>query len=686
MRSAEARPARDRRARRRRLGWVRRAPTRRRVDGRRVPVAVTLALVLTLPLASACRGLGKSPNAAAPTATAERLTGGPLAAPTGAHVDTLHRDGQTFITFTEAPALRGERYAVYRSPAPLTPEALAHPDAALRIALVGKGSGRAYTDRTAGNDGRLAQRFLDRWVVDPKAGQLPENTGLLVFTVHPDDPSGPAYYGVTLVGPDATQAEVPLGVSGPVTESVAPPRAVRALTGADGRGHVYVQYMDLRRWNPTFHAPHPGNHLLDLPADTPGLADYPAYAYTYLVSEPDPKSCGGVVPTKLPTILLLHGWGGGAYREPPAATPYYCALQVTPSDFGETWYFGFAQHHDYRKPGPVEAGDVIENYTEQRLLRMVSDLSHDPVLGPSFDPQRLYVWGHSMGGGGTIALTLRYPQVFAAGYASQPITAPAEAGRWIEDMAPKFGRPDLKLPVHLNAPEGWAAPLSKYEGTPVYDWQTHGKQFAARLAEETAPLGISHSRQDPVLPWPTQGRPLYAPLDASRRPWAAVLTETDHRWAQFQGLPAPLAEDRSLAPFHGFTVVKDETVPAFSASAHNPPLPPPDAGETPRYNVDLDWSASWSNWHQPPTDEPKRWCMSLRTLAATPARVDVTPRRTQHFHPVPGTHLYATVTPVTATKVAPQGLADVTVGPEGLSTVPQLEIPPGGVRLCLDAP
>lgn len=558
----------------------------------------------------------------------------PPPTPDGAALEVVHRAGQTFITF---PEKGGERFRLYRGSAPLNAAALA---ALKPLAEVAVGSARAYGDRYRGESDRYAPRVIERLVVDPAQGQVPEGRGLFVVTLHPEDLGGAAeglgHYAVAAL-PEPDASPVWVGAAPPVTERVAPLAAVRVSSSADGLGHAYVQYMDARRWNGTFHAPRAGNRYLGLNDDLPGVSDAEVFAYTYQVSEPDPKSCGDKPPERLPVLLNLHGWGDDRYALKLAATPWYCAIQIEPSDLHQTWWFGFAKGHDFRKGGLPAAGDVVVNYTEQRLLRMVQDLLADPKLGPRVDPNRVYVFGHSMGGTGALALATRYPQVFAAAYASQPMTAPDDAGPWVADAAMKWGEPATALPIELDAPQGLATALTRYAGMPVWRWQSHALQVRERLADEMAPFGVSHGRADKVLPFATQGRPAYAALDAGRRAWGGLVNDNEHSWAAFGGLPANLAPDRSLAPFYGFKVVRNEPVPGLSASSGNAPLPPTDAAGAPSsYNAGLEWAASWNPFADPPEDTAARFCVSLRTTADSPAasvEVDVTPRRTQAFRP-----------------------------------------------------
>lgn len=648
------------------------------------PAACRWAALATLVTVGACSGHDAGPSSAAAAPSPK----GPVRPPPAGVVATakaVHRAGQTFLTWPETGRGGTGRFHVYRALTPLGPAQLAALDARTRLHTLPPDTGRASTDRWLDREGRWSTRYLDRWVIESGAAPLPPETGLYVFTVHADDlggaPAAGAYYAVTAESGDGS--EVLWATTGPVEERVSPPEAVRAQTGPDGKGHVYVQFMDLRRWNPTFHAPRAANGHLGLGP----TASQPAYAYTYLVSEPSPASCPGGVPRSLPVFVNLHGWGGGSYRDPVAATPYYCAFQLTPTDFGETWWFGFAEGHDYGRTAVPPDGTTVVNYTEQRVLRMLADLRRDPVLGSSVDPERVYVWGHSMGGSGALALASRYPQVFAAAYASQPMTHPDVDPQWTKDMVAKWGRPEQRLGVRSEGPEAAAAKLGRSDGTPVFEWQRHGRQIRDRLADEVAPFGISHGRLDTVLAWPIQGRPVYAELDAGRRAWAGAMLDAEHTWAAFNGLPPTLGADRSLAPFKGFKVRKDETVPGLSGSTGNAPLPPPDPpAPLPAYNTHFEWSASWHPWHERPVDEPSRWCMSLRTTDGRTVGVGVTPRRTQAFRPAPGSkwRSIATYLGPTPAGAPPSGTAPpIAADADGLLLVP-VDVTPEGVRLCLE--
>lgn len=604
--------------------------------------------------------------------------------PTGLSVS--HRSGQSFVTWAERAEVSGERYRVYRHTSAITAGNLPQSDMLFELA---EGSCRFYADRFLSGES-WAPRYLDRMVVSDGGEPLGEGTGLLVWTLSAQDfggaSSGDGWYAVTTVDAQGQEnrADFSSGNSvGPVAESVSPPLPVEISASVGPGGHVFLQYMDVRGWNTTFHAPNPSNAWYGLDPGDASVAGSAQYAYNYAVYEPD-LYCGGETPPRAPVIVSLHGWGGNQY--PPLTEipdPWWCAFKIYPVDVSETWWFGFARSHDYREGGSPQAGDVVVNYTEQRVLRMVYDLLRHPVYGPRTDPDRVYVYGSSMGGSGALALALRYPGVFAAAYASEPMTDYASSGDgggtdWRGDVAPKWGAPGLNLPVRSDGVGGAADHLKKYDGTGVWDWQDHQENLAARRGDPMVPFGVGHGRADTVIEWSTQGSPAYAAFDTSLQCWGGAVTDDPHTWLSFQGLPPPLDVDSSLTPFSGLRVVLDESVPGLSRSSGNIPIPPDRVGG---YNMNVEWSSSWNPWDGPPSDTASQWRVSLRTTDGSSLQADVTPRRLQQFPVTPGgTYSWEN------RRVSDNGLVGtgtIPVSAEGVLTVPGFSVTPGGNRLLL---
>jgi hypothetical protein len=575
----------------------------------------------------------------------------------------FHRSGQTFLTWPEQFGLQGEVYRIYRSDQPITRDNL--PDATF-LAAVGRDSARFYANRYRDlNSDTWVPRYSDRLIIEPGGQPVERGWGLLVWTLAPEDfggaTSGTGYYAITVTPAGEEESFTSFMTAAPVAEAVADPVPVEITSPSiniGAGGHVYIQYMDLRNWNPTFHAPNATNDYYGLDPADPNLAHALQYAYDYAVFAPTGDLCGGKFPSKLPAFFHLHGWRGNTV---PAEDGYRhidraCAYGIYPVDVTDTWYFGFAQGNDYRLHTQPDAGDVIVNYTEQRVLRMLYDLMRDPPGPAPVDPQRVYVAGQSMGGTGTLAFAERYANVFAAAYASQPMTNFRTAGvtdqDWVADVSIKWGPPELNLPVSIAAPGGWAAPLQKYNGTGAWDWQDLADSAAAtnlqsRLWDEMAPLGVVHGSNDRVVLWDTQGQPFYTAFNTGRRPWGGSITSHDHQWEYYRGLP-PSLDDlgwTSVAPYRPFwnlKVIRDETVPGLSNLSGNSSIPPSGSGNI--YNQTIKWSSSWDPWDVPPVDRADQWQISLCSVASwsrdcgtgDDQTVDVTPRRVQHFPIIPG--------------------------------------------------
>jgi hypothetical protein len=624
-------------------------------------------------------------------------------------LNITYRSGQTFITWPEMTLLQGETYRVYRSRSPITSMNL---DQATLLGTVGKDSTRFYASRYKDRTSLVwTNRFVERYVIQDFGPQLPAGTGLLVWTLEPQDfggaASGNGYYAVTATPPGGEEIfDLPY-TAGPVAEAVADPLPVEITSTTnmqlDTGAHVFIQYMNLRRWNPTFHAPNPSNAYLGVAPTDPGVADALQYAYDYVVYVPAASRCNGQVPSKLPVIFNLHGHQANTYIPHIGNPDLYCAYVVLPLDESDTWYFGFAQQHDYRLGGEVSAGDTIVNYTEQRGLRMLYDLERKPT-GPAVDPRRVYVEGQSMGASGALAFAERYPNVFAAAYASQPMTNYATAGvtnsDWVADVSIKWGSPALNLPVAIDAPNGWAAKLQAYNGLSVWDWQNYqasasATNLHARLYDDMAPVGVVFGTSDHVITWNTQGLPTNTSFNVGRRAWGGLITGDDHYWMYYYGLPpgiAPYGGNKyTWVPYANLGVVKDETIPGLSNLSTDS-----NAAPGGHYNQTIQWSSSWTNWDGSPIDQANLWQISLCAVSGqglpgspgvntcwsgTSETVDVTPRRVQHFNFVHGARYSWENRLRSDNSLIASGT--VTADSQGLVVIPGFLVTPGGNRLSI---
>lgn len=583
--------------------------------------------------------------------------------PQPANLAAFQRSGQTFLTWTEVAGLNGEAYHIYRHTAPITAATLAQ---ATQLTAtwgpLGEGSSAFHSDRERGGGGSTYPS-LHNYVIDDLGPQLSDETGLFVWTTAG---TGDFYYAVTTVHggvENRTSFSAANSLASPVAETVADPLPVLVWQSPSGRGRVYTQFLDLAGYNPTFGAA--------------GEQDY-VYAYNYALLQPDPANCPGeTLPASLPLSLYLQGWGGR--YEVDDASPYWCAVALNGDDPWQTWYYGHSASYDYRQEDAFADSGPIVNFSEQRLLRAIYDTLRSPAV--AIDPQRVFVYGQSMGGSGALALGLRYPNVFAAAHAGEPMTNFRTAGDgggvdWRGDVDWKWGSTAANLPIQNRG--RYAGHLAAYDGLGVWNWQNHQAQLSGRRADDTAFISLDHGTLDTVLEWTTQGRPAYQPFYLSRRPFSGATVDADHTWLGFAGLGPTMADVNWTGPFYGFQAVRDETLPGLTYGSGSAAVPPSGPAE---YNHTLEWSASWNAWDGPPLDTPALWRISLRTTDGSDQTVDVTPRRLQAFVVTPG----AAYTWENR-RVSDNGLeaaGQVYADADGLVTAPAFAVSPGGNRLIL---
>jgi hypothetical protein len=562
-------------------------------------------------------------------------TASATAADAPAGLTAVHRSGQTFLTWQAADGATS--YRVYRDDQPIDAGNVLAADL---LYEVGSGSGNFYADRYyAKSTDTWQTRYVSRYVIEDLGAELPTDTELLVWTLGTEDlgasGSGLGYYAVTSVDSSGSENLAGVGVGssiGPISEGIATPKPVLTRVMPTSGALIYTQFMDLRWFNPTLTAPNSLNDYYGLDSSDPQVSGAIQYAFTYGVFEPTDGVCGPSE-ERAAVAVNLHGHGGQKAR--PLSydpDPTWCNVyRIYPFDIANTWWFGHAANHDYRTGATPSAGDVIKNFTEQRVLMMVQALLDDPTHGPQADEDRVYVYGTSMGGSGTLSMAMRYPQLFAAAHASQPMTNYLTAGDgggtdWSNDLEVKFGDPSLGLTYAVDSDRPFQSELSAHDGTPVWDWQNHQEQLTLDPGAERVPLGIDHGLQDTVIEWSTQGAPAYPILDAAGLCWAGEIMDVAHQNSFLATLPQGFTHSFAQ-PFWGFQARRDETVPGFRLSTGNAALPPTNTGE---YNASIDWSSSWKPIDGAPLDTSERWEMTLRSTAAIQV-VDVLPRRVQQF-------------------------------------------------------
>ncbi|MBI4468485.1 MAG: hypothetical protein HY650_04080, partial [Acidobacteria bacterium] len=590
----------------------------------------------------------------------------------------IHRAGQTFVTWQELASEDGESYEIYRHTEPISAANLAQAQRlTARWGPLPEGSSRYYIederrldDGVREADQAVGYTPLENYVISDLGSPLSGTTGLFVWTAKQ---SGSFYYAVTTIPRDGrenrTDFSAGYNTTGPMAEAVEDPRPILVWQSKTGFGRVYTQFMDYEHWNPTFDAPRD--------PEGSGTNKTHQYAYNYWVGVP----VGYDGRTPLPLYLHIEGWG--SRYGIGESTPYdWPAIEIWGDDPHQTWYYGFSATFDYRHcrsyegTGCIADTGPIVNYTEERLLRALYDVLRDRFY--QVDRQRIYSYGQSMGGSGALSLGIRYPNVFAAIHAGQPMTNyaadnPNLGGDWLNDYVPKWGRVEAQLPIENRGV--YATDLARYDGMSVWDWQNHQATLARWRAREMAFISIDHGTLDEVIEWETQARPVYGQFYAGLRAFSGAIVEADHTWLGFAGEGPDAVGD--YAPFHDFTFRSDETTPALHHASGSLRVPPSGAGG---YNLNLEWSASWHDFAGPPVDTPSRYEIVLRSLEGAQT-VDVTPRRVQRFVIRPGMSFSWLNTRLSDDQVIQGGT--ISADADGLITLTGLQVGEAGNRLVL---
>jgi pimeloyl-ACP methyl ester carboxylesterase len=574
------------------------------------------------------------------------------------NIQAFHRCGQTFVTWTEdASAIQ---YKVYRHTAPITNQ---NYQQAQVLATVGKGSGRHITEEWRNNAGLF--RIQERFIIHDLGAELAIGTGLLPYTTQPFD-AVVAYYAVTRLMSGGVEIwDYQSGVNSiqnAVQETVQEPCPVRVYLSPDGLTEVYTQFVDIRQWNISFDG----------------------FAYNYAVMKPQ-----GYDPNKsYPLAFELHYWGGRYNPRAWGGSPYAGAITVLPDDPGRSWWYGFSKTHTYRAQWPdqtpyLPAGAAttgpIVNYTEQRVLRILDELTQTGRY--NYDPNRVYCWGNSMGGSGTLTMAMRYPNVFAAAYCSLPATH-YQTSAWVTDCSIKWGAPSAQLPIENQGK--YAAHLQAYNGQAVYDWQNAQLQLKQRIGDEMAFICTAHGDQDNIIEWWSQGAPWYPIFRDEARRGGSGWTQPNwaHEWLSWRGTSANWGWLTGLNDQFKFR--RDESFPAFSRFSGN---------SYTNHNLNIQW-ASPANSLFPGaiTDTPMEWAVSLKLVTLldfystynqnyTTATVDVTPRRLQQLQVSAGATYHFTHTRASDGFTLAQG--DITPDQYGLLTVPNLQVSYEATRLSI---
>jgi len=516
----------------------------------------------------------------------------------------MHRSGQTFLTWSEPDPAAS--YHVYRSDQPITSANLS---SATQLT-----SRWGPLDADTSVNRHAVANAPSGFVIEDLGQPLSADSGLFV---HTSAASGNAWYAVTAVLNGTENRNIASGtntLTAAVAEQPATPAPILTVSVNGGLGRIYTQYMDYGRWNPTFNG-YAFNYMVALPFD-------------YDISRPYPLQ------------VELHAFGNEP-RFVEQAQFGQRIIQIFADDPGEdtgsihTWWYGHAADHNYQTSGDVPTSGRIENFTEQRVLKAVDEV----IERFNVDTDLVHVFGNSMGASGALTLGLRYPDVFAGIYSSQPMTDYAASPLFQFQFRTLFGEQSANLPIVNNG--RYATQIADYDlngtqPTGVWDWMDHQQQLRRRRGDEIAFLTMDFGKADDIIDWQTQGQPMFAALNDGSVGFAATALEgIGHSWQSFNAVNADLL-GFGFDNQAGWRYPRSLSYPSLQNASGSASVNPGTSGDS-NYNQNIDWSAANNNFHQAIVDSANRYEISLRSLADDQT-VDVTPRNTQNFRPSVGSN------------------------------------------------
>jgi len=541
-----------------------------------------------------------------------------------------HRDGQTFITWTdvaEGEQGAGFRYSLYCSDRPITESNLK--DLKPVIHDIVNNSGKHYGYHM------FQQRRLDPTLpmatIEPNGKPLPHWSGLAVRTV---ETNGKRYYAVVAYTQGKRIGEVVAEQSAttkPVLETAAPLKPVKTgdstergryarmvkVTGEKNLPLMVQLHASSARGGPG--SDH-GDYYLYWGRREWGYRDGLPWQFTV-----DERA----VPNTNHRRLSL-------YARETLAHP-------TGNGTRETYWFGYycrPQWADHEEPRAY-------NFTERRMLWLIDWTTKKYHV----DPERVYAQGGSMGAWGTASFTLRHPELFAAIYPNRP--------RMKQRGLPALVKLASDVPIMMD------------DGKTDYYERMNMARFVSEHPSDLPFIGWCCGRHDGFATFKEQIQMVKA-LTAARHGFAFAWNNGDHgtgakpmRQIQRWYPPELFARDQSYPAFGNSSIDDDlgSGEVEVTKGDRTSPVLKDDSGAL-EGGVNLGFV--WKNV----VDEDAQWSVTLANeLATDEMTVDVTPRRCQKFKPRPGdTILWSN---------AAGGSGVVMVDKWGLATIPRLRISAG---------
>jgi hypothetical protein len=556
----------------------------------------------------------------------------------------VHKDGQTFLTWT-SPAGTGWRYHIYVSDTPIL----------YGFDLWGRTPIGQVRDSTW-CDKRLSVILgqTTAFRIDAESAELAASQAVAVIT--PDSP-GERYYCVTVSGNGLQEDPYVSGntLLEPVNESVALPKPVYQRTVTVDGTPVEVWTL----WPSHVDRPH-----------YPMMANRLGFAYDLGIVRGEPGAALIVRPHHREGNFLQASAGTGRPGE-------WRLLLDDPLHTQEVNSFWFGYHenydlHQYYHFTPTSG--VVRNYTLQRILYTLDWARRDLPI----DVTRVYAYGFSMGGIGSVMLAMHAPDRIAAvmSYVGKfdfsliddpDPTSAFNEGHSLREVANRLWG---------EVPTG----LPSCDGPGVFQLLNFGYMAQALRDDGLPPIFAFNGKNDNVVGW-AEKPPFYRAMEEARHGATFFWDQRSHvsGGANWSGMydPSYLYRFRTNLSF-----------PAISncSANHDPGFGVPASGDS------VGTINGFVEWDPEIVDTPEAWevTLRLRTLQGTftsmtpPERLSawVTPRRLQQFEIEPLGLYQRTITRLSDGEVVDQTIeqADST----GMLTMTWVPIERTGTRLRVE--
>ncbi len=569
----------------------------------------------------------------------------------------VHRNGQTFITWSENTNLSGESYVIYRHTAPITAANLAETSP---LAIVKENSSYYASEARLG-------RGQTRYIIQDNGPQLGNTTGLFVYT--PQE-TGNFYYAVATVSgnqANKTNFSSANALAAAVVETVSDPKPVLIRTGANNgnAGRVFTQFMDYHAWNHTLNG----------------------YAYNYSVSVPSGYNPNGA--GLLPITVHIEGKNSRYVEAETYVSGIYISIDAPfINDYSEQdWYWGFSCNHDFQGSiGTVVTAGPICNFSEVRMLRALKDTLRDNYYTNRADASRIYAYGHSMGGSGVISWAMHYPQIFSIVYASEGLTDYEMDPVWRAENERRWGVLAQDNPV-LNLGITWIDGSQTNENIvalnnmSIWDYMDHKTIGCDPNYQDldTSFIIAVHGTSDDTIQVTSQGYPFYDCMNNGHRGYIGLINSAGHSWQGFSpgedinfrvfvfpwndnedAMPGSNYLDRSMSNTSSYIAFSNATGSDIGLRSG-----------TGDYNSGIIWDPSsiidQSNYYE--VD------LIARNSNKTSA---ITPRRLQNFVMIPNAVYHYTIRNFVGTLISE---GNVTADSSGIITVPNVNVTTAGITL-----